>query len=282
MFKQSIQSPPNFLPILHKTEYLANLMNSFLIGFIASLLAGLATTVGALPVLLPIKLTQRLQAVMLGFGGGVMLAASAFSLIVPGTEAAIAQGATQMGAALIMAGGLLLGAGFLLLSHKYLPHEHFFKEEEGNNTHQIRRIWLFIFAITIHNFPEGLAVGVNFGANNPEAGIPLAIGIGLQNIPEGLVVAVALVSQKYTPTFALGVSFLTGLVEPIGGLVGAGVVAISQSILPLAMAFAAGAMLFVISDEIIPESHSQGQEQDATLGVMAGFVIMMLLDIGLG
>ncbi len=257
-------------------------MNPILAGFIASLLAGLASGVGALPVLLPIKLTERIQAIMLGFGGGVMLAATAFSLIVPGTEAAIAQGATQMGAALIMTVGVLLGGVFLLLSHKYLPHEHFFKGSEGTNAQNIKRIWLFIAAITIHNFPEGLAVGVNFGAGNPADGIPLAVGIGLQNLPEGLVVALSLVAEKYTPSYALGVALLTGLVEPIGGAIGAGVVAIAQPILPLAMAFAAGAMLFVISDEIIPESHRQGQEQEATLGVMVGFVLMMLLDIGLG
>jgi ZIP family zinc transporter len=257
-------------------------MNPILAGFLASLLAGLATAIGALPVLLPINLTQRVQAVMLGFGGGVMLAASAFSLIVPGTEAAIAQGASNMVAASIMAVGVLLGGLFLLLANKFLPHEHFFKGSEGISAQNLRRIWLFITAITIHNFPEGLAVGVNFGAGNPVEGIPIAVGIGLQNIPEGLVVAVALVAQKYKPLYALAVSLLTGLVEPIGGLVGASVVAIAQPILPLGMAFAAGAMLFVISGEIIPESHRQDQEQEATIGVMVGFVVMMLLDIGLG
>jgi len=257
-------------------------MNPILAGFLASLIAGLATVVGAFPILLPINLTQRVQAIMLGFGGGVMLAATAFSLIVPGTEAAIAQGASQIGAALLMAVGVLLGGVFLILTNKYLPHEHFSKGSEGVNPQNLRRIWLFIFAITIHNFPEGLAVGVNFGAGDPANGIPLAIGIGLQNIPEGLVVAMSLVAEKYSAMYALGITLLTGLVEPIGGLIGAAVVAIAQPILPLGMAFAAGAMLFVISGEIIPESHRQGQEQEATIGVMVGFVVMMLLDIGLG
>jgi zinc transporter, ZIP family len=258
-------------------------MPPILAGFLASLITGFATVIGALPVLLPIKLTQRVQSIALGFGGGVMLAASAFSLIVPGTEAAIAQGASQIQAALLMAVGVLLGAVFLLLSHKYIPHEHFVKGPEGaNNAQNLKRIWLFITAITIHNFPEGLAVGVNFGTSNPVNAFPLAVGIGLQNIPEGLVVAVSLVAQKYSAIYALGISLLTGLVEPIGGLIGASVVAIAQPILPLAMAFAAGAMLFVISGEIIPESHSKGREQEATIGVMVGFVIMMLLDIGLG
>lgn len=258
------------------------LMPPVFIGFFASLLAGLATAVGALPVLLPMRLTQRIQGILLGFGGGVMLAATAFSLIVPGTEAAISQGKSQAEAALIMAIGILLGAAFLRLAHQYLPHEHFFKGPEGTNYNQLKRIWLFIIAITLHNFPEGLAVGVSFSSANWTDGIPTAVGIGLQNMPEGLVVAVSLVAQRYTAMYALGISLLTGLVEPLGGLVGAGIVTLTQTLLPWAMAFAAGAMLFVISDEIIPESHRQGHEQEGSLGVMVGFVLMMFLDIALG
>ncbi len=255
-------------------------MDTLIVGFIASLLAGLATFVGALPILLPIDLTKRVQGIMLGFGGGVMLAATAFSLIVPGTEAAIAQGASKAGAALIMVLGILLGGVFLQLAHRFLP-EHFFKGQESVKSRRLQQIWLFIAAITIHNFPEGLAVGVNFGTSNITDGIPLAIGIGLQNMPEGLVVALSLVTQGYSSNYALGISLLTGLVEPMGGLVGAGVVSVAQFILPWAMAFAAGAMLFVISDEIIPESHRNGLEQEGTIGVMMGFVVMMFLDIAL-
>lgn len=256
-------------------------MNNLVVGFIASFLAGFATFVGSLPVLLPIELTQRIQGIMLGFGGGVMLAATAFSLIVPGTEAAVSQGYSQAGAAAIMVAGILLGGLFLQLAHKFMPHEHFFKEEEGVNRTNLKRIWLFIAAITIHNFPEGLAVGVNFGTGNVSDGIPIALGIGLQNMPEGLVVALALVAENYSRKYALWVSLLTGLVEPLGGLVGVGVVSVAQFLLPWAMAFAAGAMLFVISDEIIPESHRKGYEQQGTIGVMVGFVIMMFLDISL-
>jgi ZIP family zinc transporter len=219
---------------------------------------------------------------MLGFGGGVMLAATSFSLVVPGTEAAIAQGYSKANAALIIVIGILLGGVFLQLAHKLLPHEHFFKEEESVRGSNLKRIWLFIAAITIHNFPEGLAVGVNFGNNNISDGIPVALGIGLQNIPEGLVVALALVGEKYSRGYALWISLLTGLVEPIGGVIGAGVVSIANFILPWAMAFAAGAMLFVISDEIIPESHRKGLEKEGTIGVMFGFVVMMFLDIALG
>ncbi|WP_017318144.1 ZIP family metal transporter [Mastigocladopsis repens] len=256
-------------------------MQSLVIGAVASLGAGLATVLGALPILLPINLTQRVQGIMLGFGGGVMLAATSFSLIVPGTEAAISQGYSKANAALIMVAGILLGGLFLQLAHRFMPHEHFFKEEEIRSNN-LKRIWLFIGAITIHNFPEGLAVGVNFGNNNITDGIPVALGIGLQNIPEGLVVALSLVGEKYSAGYALWISLLTGLVEPIGGLIGAGVVSIANFILPWAMAFAAGAMLFVISDEIIPESHRKGLEKEGTIGVMFGFVVMMFLDIALG
>ncbi|WP_315787203.1 ZIP family metal transporter [Fischerella sp. JS2] len=257
-------------------------MDSLVIGAIASLGAGLATVVGALPILLPINLTQRLQGIMLGFGAGVMLAATSFSLILPGTEAAIAQGASKPYAALTIVIGILLGGVFLQLVHKFLPHEHFFKGKENCNGANLKKIWLFIGAITIHNFPEGLAVGVNFGNHNITEGIPVALGIGLQNIPEGLVVALSLVAERYSTNYALWISLLTGLVEPIGGLIGAGLVSIANFILPWAMAFAAGAMLFVISDEIIPESHCKGLEKEGTIGVMIGFVVMMFLDITLG
>ncbi|OLP15482.1 ZIP family metal transporter [Leptolyngbya sp. 'hensonii'] len=256
-------------------------MNEFAIASLASLLAGLATFIGALPVLVTHKLSQRWVAGLLGFGGGVMLAATAFSLIVPGTEAAIGLGYSKAGAATIMAIGIALGGLFLALAHRFFPHEHFFKGCDGCNTRNLARIWLFITAITLHNFPEGLAVGVSFGGG-PSEGITTAVGIGLQNMPEGLVVAVALTAERYAAGFALGVSLLTGLVEPIGGLVGIGLIALTRSILPWAMAFAAGAMLFVICDEIIPESHQRGQEREGTIGIMLGFIIMMLLDISLG
>ncbi len=257
-------------------------MNPLLIGFGASLAAGLCTAIGALPILVLPSVSSRLQGIMLGFGGGVMLAATSFSLIVPGTEAAIAQGYSTFTAALIMVVGILLGGWSLNFIHARFPHEHFFKGAEGSNQAKLAKIWLFIIAITLHNFPEGLAVGVSFGSGDVHLGLPVALGIGLQNMPEGLVVAIALLAQKYTTAFALRVSLLTGLVEPLGGLVGAGVVSLGNLVLPWGMAFAAGAMLFVISDEIIPESHRQGHEQEGTIGVMVGFVVMMFLDVALG
>ncbi|MGF1481938.1 MAG: ZIP family metal transporter [Cyanophyceae cyanobacterium] len=258
-------------------------MNTVAVGFVASLLAGLGTGVGALPILFTGEITNRLQGIFLGFGGGVMLAATAFSLIVPGTEAAERLGYSQALAALIVSLGVLLGAAAVWYANSHFPHEHFFKGKEGPQLHQnFRRIWLFIIAITLHNFPEGLAVGVGFGANNFANGLTLATGIGLQNMPEGLVVALGLRELNYSTASALGVALLTGLVEPVGGLLGAGIVSIAQPILPWGMAFAAGAMLFVIVGEIIPEIDQKSLDQEGTIGTISGFLLMMFLDIALG
>jgi ZIP family zinc transporter len=133
-------------------------------------------------------------------------------------------------------------------------------------------------AITIHNFPEGLAVGVSFGSGDVAAGLVVATAIGLQNMPEGLAVALPLLREGYSRRRSLWYGTLTGLVEPVGGLLGVALVSVFHPILPWALAFAAGAMLFVVSDEIIPESHRKGFEREATFGLIAGFVIMMVLD----
>ncbi|MEO1297863.1 MAG: ZIP family metal transporter, partial [Cyanobacteria bacterium J06636_16] len=185
-------------------------------------------------------------------------------------------------AALIVAGGILGGSGALWFIHNRFPHEHIFKGQEGPKADNLKRIWLFVAAITLHNFPEGLAVGVGFGAGDTSRAIALACGIALQNMPEGLVVAWSLKNLQYSPLYALGVSTLTGLVEPVGGILGAGIVSLAQEVLPLGMAFAAGAMLFVIVDEIIPDIAQKSLGQSGTLGIMLGFVLMMVLDIVLG
>jgi len=252
------------------------------LGAIASLIAGLGTGVGALPVLLPWVPDAKVEGVLLGIGGGIMLAATSFSLIVPGTNAAVDLGYSEAIAALIMGLGICLGGGLLWLVHNRFPHEHIFKGQEGPTVKNLKRIWLFVAAITLHNFPEGLAVGVGFGSGNTTQGLTLALGIALQNMPEGLVVAWSLKSLQYSPLYALGISTLTGLVEPVGGLVGAGLVSIAREALPWGMALAAGAMLFVIVDEIIPEISQKSLGQSGTLGVMAGFIVMMCLDIALG
>ncbi len=257
-------------------------MGTIYLGTLASLGAGLATVVGALPILFIDNLSQKWQGILLGLGGGVMLAATAFSLIIPGKEAAGELGYSQAESALIVSIGMIVGASILCLMHNYFPHEHFQKGKEGKITENFERLWLFIIAITIHNFPEGLAVGVGFGDGSISQGLPLALGISLQNIPEGLVVALALRELEYSLKSALGISLLTGLVEPIGGFVGASIVNFGQSFLPWGMAIAAGSMLFIIVDEIIPEIDRESVAQEGTLGIMTGFVAMMFLDIAFG
>jgi ZIP family zinc transporter len=239
------------------------------LGSVASLAAGLATGVGALPVLFTRRISDRFLDILLGFAAGVMLAATSFSLLVPSVE---------LGGPWVAVLGLLLGAVVLHLIDRFIPHFSPAFGVEGPPS-RLSRVWLFVLAITIHNFPEGLAVGVSFGSGDVGAGFVIATAIGLQNMPEGLAVAVPLVREGYSRRRALWYGTLTGLVEPLGGLLGAAIVAISRPLLPWGLAFAAGAMLFVIADEMIPESHRKGYKREATFGLIAGFIVMMLLDI---
>jgi len=252
------------------------------IGLLASFVAGVFTAVGALPVLFLRRISRRLEDSLMGFGAGVMLAAAAFELILPAVDSAQAQYGTAGMAILVLVVGIGLGGGFLLWLHQQVPHEHFvIGPQSGADPVKTRRIYLFILAITLHNVPEGLAVGVGFGGDLSD-GATLAVAIGLQNMPEGLVVAVALLGLGYSKVTALGVTLLTGLVEPVGGLLGVTAVTLMTFLLPWAMAFAGGAMLFVISHEIIPESHRKGHEAQATLGVLIGFVTLLALDLLVG
>lgn len=245
------------------------------------LLAAAATALGTVPVMFSQTLSEKVQDTMFGFGAGVMLAACAFSLVVPGIAAASALGYGAWGAGGIVGAALLIGAAALLLMDRLLPHEHFIKGKEGLETRRLRRTWLFVIAIALHNVPEGLAIGVSYVGSDPVRGTALATGIAIQDVPEGLVVALALLAAGYRRSFAVALGMLSGLVEPLGALVGAVVVGWSASLLPWGLGFAAGAMLFVISHEIIPESHRKGHEVYATCGLMLGFVLMMLLDTAL-
>ncbi|MBN9407873.1 MAG: ZIP family metal transporter [Burkholderiales bacterium] len=246
------------------------------------LLAAFATALGTVPVMLSQRLSDRTQDTLFGFGAGVMLAACSFSLILPGLEAARAGGAGAWGAGGVMGASILLGAAALLAMERFVPHEHFIKGVEGQNSRKLRRTWLFVFAIALHNLPEGLAIGVAYAGNDPIRAGALSAGIAIQDVPEGLVVAVALLAAGYRRAVAVGLGMASGLVEPVGAVIGAVVVSYSAALLPWGLGFAAGAMLFVISHDIIPESHRKGDEAHATGGLMIGFVLMMLLDTALG
>ena len=239
-----------------------------LMGIVGTILTGFATGVGALPVLFTTQVSDQLMDALLGFAAGVMLAATAFSLIVP---------AIDLGGIWPAVIGIFIGALFLALLDRWLPHTHFVKGTEGPSS-TLRRVWLLIIAITLHNFPEGLAVGVGFGSGNLGEAIALMIAIGLQNMPEGLAVALPLVREKWPRGKALLYAFGSGLAEPIAGLFGVVAVTLMRPLLPWGLAFAAGAMLYVVSDEIIPETHRRGFELQGTWGVVIGFLVMMYLD----
>ena len=249
------------------------LPDAIILGTMASLIAGLATGLGALPVLLGGNFTERAMDMMLGFAAGVMLAASTFSLLIP---------ALELGNIWIATIGFSLGGIFLFLAAKYVPHEHFLKGHNGPSS-SIDRIWLLVLALMLHNFPEGIAVGIAYASDGASSiGLIVALAITLHNIPEGLAVAMPMVREGHSRMKAAGFALATGLVEPIGAFLGASVVSFMEFLLPYGFAFAAGAMILVVSHEMIPESHSGGYEKWATFGVMLGFILMMILDATLG
>lgn len=246
------------------------------IGFFASIMAGMATGVGALPALFLKQISQNIFSSMLGAAAGVMLAATAFSLLAPGIDFGNKLWENSSGLWVVSA-GMLIGALFLHYADERLPHLHF-ESVTDDSLDSLQKISLFILAITIHNFPEGMAVGVSFGSGDLSNGLVLSIAVALQNLPEGLAVALPLVALGYNKWRAVAIATFTGLVEPVGGFLGITMVTLFSSILPIAMGFAAGAMLFVISEEIIPETHSNGRSRLATFSLMIGFIVMMILD----
>ena len=247
--------------------------------FMGLVLPGLMTGVGAIPIFFTRNVSRGLLDTFLGGAAGVMLAASCFSLIIPSIE----YGGGDFKAVMVCSLGIFMGAFLIDMIDKFAPHEHLInKKVEGKNTESLSKIWLFIIAITIHNFPEGLATGVGFGTDDLANGIAIAFGIALQNMPEGLAVALSLVRENYSVKYSFLIALLTGLVEPIGAFLGYGLVLVFEPVLPFILALAGGAMIFVISDEIIPETHSRGYERQATYGIIIGFIVMMILDILLG
>lgn len=246
-------------------------------------LAGLAaTTLGALPALLLRKLSSRSEDTLLGLAAGMMLAASSFSLILPGLAAGEDISGSRVIGATVVVVGLALGALLMLGLDQFTPHEHAHGGPCGAGCERIGRVWLFVFAIALHNLPEGMAIGVAFSQADMGVGLPLATAIALQDIPEGLAVAMALKAAGLTPGRAVGIAAASGLMEPVGALLGVGLASGLALAYPIGLGLAAGAMIFVVSHEVIPETHRNGHQTPATLGLMAGFAVMMVLDTTLG
>ncbi len=246
-------------------------------------LAGFATTaLGALPALVLRSVPQRIEDAMLGFAAGMMLAASAFSLLLPGLDAAEALTGSGGWAAAIVVSGMALGVLLMLGLDEFTPHEHDKTGPCGPGYEHCSRVWLFVFAIALHNLPEGMAIGVSFSQGDMSVGLPLTSAIALQDIPEGLAVALALCAAGFRPPFAVLVAIGSGLLEPLGALLGIGLASGMPMAYPIGLGLAAGAMLFVVSHEVIPQTHRNGHQTFATLGLMAGFALMMTLDTALG
>lgn len=242
-----------------------------LVGFVS-------TSLGALPALTLRHLHQRTEDIMLGIAAGMMLAAAIFSLLLPGLNAAqeLSNGAVA-GVGLVVL-GIALGVMLMLGLDQFTPHEHHQTGPCGPGHERCHRVWLFVLAIAIHNLPEGMAVGVSFSQGDLSVGLPLTAAIALQNLPEGLAVAMSLRAIGTSAGKAVTIAGLGGLLEPLGALIGVSLVGSSAMAYPVGLGLAAGAMLFVVSHEIIPETHRNGHQTLATVGLMVGFVIMMVLD----
>lgn len=270
-----------------KLEWLLE-YNPVVLALGATLFTWAVTALGASMVFLFKTINKKILNSMLGFAAGVMVAASCWSLLNPAIEMAREKGDIPWVPAIT---GFLAGGAFLYMMDKILPHLHMrlaTDKAEGIKTHWQRSV-LLVMAITLHNIPEGLAVGVAFGAlaSNPDvvslgSAVALAIGIGLQNFPEGAAVSIPLRREGFSRLKAFHYGQLSGIVEPISGILGAYLVLSVTPILPYALSFAAGAMIFVVVEELIPESQTGNETDLSTIGAMVGFTIMMFLDVALG
>lgn len=246
---------------------------------VTALGVGGATVAGALIGFLFEKIPHKWNDAILGFAAGIMLAAAVLGLILPSVELVGKRGLW------ITAAGIIAGAVFLNLMDKVTPHLHRIsgvdKETHENNA-SLNKIMLFVLAIAIHNFPEGMAAGVGFGAGDIGNAITVALGIALQNIPEGMVIISPMLMAGVSKKRTLLIASFTGLIEVIGTFIGYFAAAISGAVLPFALAFAGGTMLYVISDEMIPETHSHGYEALATYALLTGFIVMLFMDTFIG
>ena len=241
---------------------------------------GGATVLGALIGFGAKKITHRFQDITLAFAAGVMLAAAVIGLIIPSLEEG------NPWSVLVTVAGIFCGAFVVHLMDRLVPHLHTLagKDQESHpeKAKQLSQVLLFVMAIAIHNFPEGIAAGVGFGSENIQGALLIAGGIALQNIPEGMVIIAPMLATGISKKRTLLIAFATGLVEVIGTLIGYFAVKISIAILPFALAFAGGTMLYVISDEMIPETHAHGEQRGATYALLVGFCLMLAVSFFLG
>ncbi len=258
------------------------LSQAFLYAVLGGTAGFLATSLGVLPALWLKQLSQRAEDGLLGFAAGMMLAASAFSLILPGLAAADGQLGSPLAGSLLIAAAIAIGVLLMLGLDTFIPHEHANTGPCGPGHQQCPRLWLFVFAIVIHNLPEGMAIGVGFATADLSVGLPLASAIAIQDIPEGLAVALALSRIGMPAWRAVLIAAASGLLEPIGAVIGVGLSGGGALAYPIGLGAAAGAMLFVVSHEVIPETHRHGHQTTATIGLMTGFILMMVLDTALG
>ncbi len=242
---------------------------------------GGATLIGAIFGFLFKKISHRFSDITLSFAAGVMLAAAVIGLILPSIEHG---GKNPLPVTII---GIFCGAICLNLVDKLVPHLHKMSSSESEEKHperqkRLNKVLLFVFAIGIHNLPEGIAAGVGFGTGNNAEAVTIALGIALQNIPEGMVIISPMLAAGMSRRKTFIIASLTGAVEVVGTLLGYFAVSISGAILPFALAFAGGTMLYVISDEMIPETHAHGSQRGATFSLLAGFCLMLFFDVILG
>lgn len=249
-----------------------------LIVALTALGVGGATVIGALLGFLFKNVSQKFSKIILAFAGGIMLSASVFGLILPSLEYG---GNFSL---LITVGGIFVGAIVLNLIDKLTPHLHKMigSDIEEHKSSSLNKVLLFVIAIAIHNLPEGIAAGVGFGTDNQTQGFLIALGIALQNIPEGMVIIAPMINSGVSKKKTFLIASITGLIEVVGTFLGYFAVKIATIILPFALAFAGGTMLYVVSDEMIPETHSDGNKRGVTYSLLIGFCLMLVLDIVLG
>ncbi len=239
---------------------------------------GGATIIGSLIGFIFKKISHRFSDIVLSFAAGVMLAAAVLGLVMPSIEYGGKYGVV------ITVIGIFVGAFCLNLIDKIVPHLHKIvgADIESHNNANLSKVLLFVMAIAIHNFPEGIAAGVGFGSGDTTQALLIAGGIALQNVPEGMVIISPMLAAGVSPRKTFICAMLTGLVEVVGTVIGYFAVSVSAAILPFALAFAGGTMLYVISDEMIPETHAHGSERGATYSLLVGFCLMLVFDVLLG